>query len=111
MLTLKVFDLTNVDMDMVFVATLLIVGLVQVGTLLMIGRGMVEFFWWVKLDPDDYVLPLLSALGDLIGTGILVAAFTILTQWGRMHAEDDGGGAVSPTDGNGLARRLVLGYS
>ena len=88
MLSVSVFDLGTVDMTLIFVGTIVLVGMIQVAILLAVARGMVEVFWKFKLDPDDYVLPLLSALGDLIGTGILVGAFNILAQLGYIHAQD-----------------------
>jgi cation transporter-like permease len=32
---------------------------------------MVAFFWRNQLDPDDHVIPLLTAVGDVLGTGLL----------------------------------------
>lgn len=39
---------------------------------------MVKLFWQYELEPDDYVIPLLSAIGDIFGTGLLVSALYVL---------------------------------
>ena len=45
--------------------------------MLLIARGMVTFFWRMQLDPDDHVIPLLSALGDVLGTGLLATVLCV----------------------------------
>lgn len=90
LVSVEVFDLGSIDMTVVFICTILLVGMSQVGLLLTLARGIVDLLWSYKLDPDDYALPLLAALGDLIGTGLLVGAFQILNQLGYIQAEDVG---------------------
>ena len=46
--------------------------------LFFIGKWLVDFFWNRGCDPDNYVLPYLTAFGDLIGTGLLALAFYLL---------------------------------
>ena len=78
LVSLEIFDLGKIEISLIFVAAIVIVGMVQVAILLGAARAMVAFFWSFKLDPDDFVLPLLTALGDVVGTGILVGAFYFL---------------------------------
>ena len=50
---------------------------VQVAVMLLIARGMVAFFWRHQLDPDDHVIPLLTAVGDVLGTAFLAAVLYV----------------------------------
>lgn len=43
---------------------------------------MVHYMWRKALDPDHAAIPYLTALGDLIGTGLLAATFLILAAVG-----------------------------
>ena len=46
--------------------------------MLLIARGMVSFFWKHQLDPDDHVIPLLTAAGDVIGTALLALVLYVV---------------------------------
>ena len=59
----------------------------QVSILLYVGHVMLHAMWRKKIDPDNSASPLLTALGDLLGTGFLALAFVILYQLG--HREVD----------------------
>ncbi|KGL76269.1 Solute carrier family 41 member 1, partial [Tinamus guttatus] len=50
----------------------------QVLILLYIADWMVHWMWGRDLDPDNFSIPYLTALGDLIGTGLLALSFHIL---------------------------------
>jgi len=39
---------------------------------------LVHWLWLNKIDPDNSAIPYLTALGDLLGTGLLAVAFLIL---------------------------------
>lgn len=73
-------SLTPVFLPIYLVATLL-----QVAVLLYIAHIMIHLMWRWKIDPDNSAIPLLTALGDLIGTGLLTAAFYFYTQ---IHTPD-----------------------
>ncbi|KAL1935025.1 hypothetical protein VTP01DRAFT_4165 [Rhizomucor pusillus] len=49
---------------------------------LKIGKMMTLAFWKLGYDPDNYVIPYLTASIDVIGTAMLVAAFAWLTSSG-----------------------------
>ncbi|KAJ0029722.1 hypothetical protein NQD34_004719, partial [Periophthalmus magnuspinnatus] len=51
---------------------------IQVVLLLCIAEYMVHCLWRRQKDPDSYSIPYLTALGDLLGTGLLSLAFVIL---------------------------------
>lgn len=47
--------------------------------LLIVTDWLVHFiFWKLGFDPDNIAIPFITALGDLLGTGLLAGAFHIL---------------------------------
>ena len=50
----------------------------QVTVLLFLANWMVHLLWKRGNDPDNFSIPYLTALGDLLGTGLLAIAFQIL---------------------------------
>nr|CAD7402156.1 unnamed protein product [Timema poppensis] len=54
----------------------------RVSFLLFIGHILVHFMWKLKIDPDNAVIPYLTSIGDLAGSGILVMGFIFLTRIG-----------------------------
>ncbi|KAI8357970.1 hypothetical protein B0O80DRAFT_271566 [Mortierella sp. GBAus27b] len=55
-----------------------IVALCLVVISLVMARWITHLFWKWGYDPDNYVLPILTSLIDVIGTGLLVLAFWAL---------------------------------
>eukprot|EP01135_Chromosphaera_perkinsii_P010101 Nk52_evm26s2011 gene=Nk52_evmTU26s2011 len=71
-----------------FVCMYLLCAELQVILLFLIAKFLVNFFWKRGCDPDNYVLPYLTAFGDLIGTLLLVLGFNILWKlWGDGDAD------------------------
>ncbi|XP_041747986.1 solute carrier family 41 member 1 [Coregonus clupeaformis] len=58
-----------------FVCLYLCAALLQVVILLYVADLMVCWMWRQGLDPDNYSIPYLTALGDLLGTGFLALSF------------------------------------
>ncbi|XP_028855199.1 LOW QUALITY PROTEIN: solute carrier family 41 member 1-like [Denticeps clupeoides] len=56
--------------------------LLQVVILLYVADLLVRVVWRWRLDPDNFCIPFLTALGDLLGTGLLALTFrlNLLTQ-------------------------------
>lgn len=52
--------------------------LLQVVILLYVAHCMIQRMWKCGIDPDNSAIPYLTALGDLLGTGLLALAFQIL---------------------------------
>ena len=50
----------------------------QVAVLLFICNWLVHILWKFKKDPDNYSIPYLTALGDLLGTALLAVDFYLL---------------------------------
>ena len=55
----------------------------QVCLLLHFCRLLVPFLWSHGTDPDSAAIPYLTALGDLLGGGLLALAFVLLTLAGQ----------------------------
>lgn len=61
-----------------FVCFYLLAGFIQVSILLFLCNWLVHLLWKWKKDPDNYSIPYLTALGDLLGTALLALAFHLL---------------------------------
>uniref|UniRef100_A0A8C5H3W6 Solute carrier family 41 member n=1 Tax=Gouania willdenowi TaxID=441366 RepID=A0A8C5H3W6_GOUWI len=61
-----------------FTACYLFAALIQVGILLYVADLIVRLMWRRSLDPDNFSIPYLTALGDLLGTGFLALCFHCL---------------------------------
>ncbi|OQR71578.1 solute carrier family 41 member 1-like [Tropilaelaps mercedesae] len=68
-----------------FIVFYLSATLVQVGFLLYVARCMVYFMWRRAIDPDNAAIPLLTALGDLVGIALL--AIVLLMARRGLHQE------------------------
>ncbi|CAL8324914.1 unnamed protein product [Merluccius merluccius] len=58
-----------------FSACYLTAALLQVAILLYVADLIVRMMWRRSLDPDNFSIPYLTALGDLLGTGFLALCF------------------------------------
>ncbi|KAM9758741.1 LOW QUALITY PROTEIN: solute carrier family 41 member 1-like [Menidia menidia] len=61
-----------------FIICYLSAATLQVVVLLHVAVLMVRWLWRRRLDPDSYSIPYLTALGDLLGTGLLALSFRII---------------------------------
>lgn len=57
----------------------------QILTLLYIAHVITHAFWKCKIDPDTSTIPYLTALGDLFGSSLLLAAFFFLRAIGHEY--------------------------
>ncbi|KAG7477722.1 hypothetical protein MATL_G00072690 [Megalops atlanticus] len=71
----------------VFIAFYLAAALLQVLILLYLADWMVHWMWGRGMDPDNFSIPYLTALGDLLGTGFLALCFHILWLIGDRDAD------------------------
>ncbi|XP_041439812.1 solute carrier family 41 member 1 isoform X2 [Xenopus laevis] len=62
----------------IFMVFYMTAALLQVLVLLYIADWMVHWMWGRGMDPDNFSIPYLTALGDLLGTGLLALSFHIL---------------------------------
>ncbi|XP_061687838.1 solute carrier family 41 member 1-like isoform X3 [Syngnathoides biaculeatus] len=65
-------------MTAVFIICYLSSALLQVAILLHVANLMVRWLWQRGLDPDNFSIPYLTALGDLLGTGFLALSFRLI---------------------------------
>ncbi|XP_066158399.1 solute carrier family 41 member 1-like isoform X2 [Euwallacea fornicatus] len=61
-----------------FIASYLTVSTVQLLILLYSAHLMVHTLWKFKIDPDNFAIPYLTAMGDLLGSTLLLLAFIFL---------------------------------
>lgn len=61
-----------------FVLAYLCVGVIQLMLLLYIAHILIHTMWKYKIDPDNSAIPYMTALGDLMGTSLLLVAFMLL---------------------------------
>ncbi|XP_073323846.1 solute carrier family 41 member 1-like isoform X2 [Pagrus major] len=65
-------------MTPIFIICYLSAALLQVVILLYVASLMVQWLWRRGLDPDNFSIPYLTALGDLLGTGFLALSFRLI---------------------------------
>ncbi|KAG8007395.1 Solute carrier family 41 member 3 [Nibea albiflora] len=65
-------------MTPIFIICYLSAALLQVVLLLYMASLMVQWLWRRGLDPDNFSIPYLTALGDLLGTGFLALSFRLI---------------------------------
>lgn len=53
--------------------------------LLFIAHVMIHAMWRYKIDPDSSSIPYLTALGDLLGSSLLLLAFVFLRYIGKEY--------------------------
>ncbi|XP_034287430.1 solute carrier family 41 member 3 isoform X3 [Pantherophis guttatus] len=75
---IHLFEGGHTAITLTFVAFYLTAALLQVGILLYMADIIVRLTWRKGLDPDNYSIPYLTALGDLLGTGFLAVCFYLL---------------------------------
>ncbi|XP_046405170.1 solute carrier family 41 member 1-like [Ischnura elegans] len=76
--TISCLQAGHTTLTPIFVVIYLIAALIQVFLLLFLAHVMVHWMWTRKIDPDNSAIPYLTALGDLLGTGLLAIAFKVL---------------------------------
>ncbi|KAI8070520.1 hypothetical protein BC940DRAFT_317832 [Gongronella butleri] len=81
------FDMGSLDYNFWFFITYLIVSLICTFFCLKVGKWMTLAFWKMGYDPDNYVIPYLTATIDAVGTILLVATFSLLTNSGANNME------------------------
>lgn len=77
----------HTSLTTVFIAFYMTAALLQVLILLYLADWMVNWMWGRGMDPDNFSIPYLTALGDLLGTGFLALCFHILWLIGDRDAD------------------------
>ncbi|KAM4794731.1 solute carrier family 41 member 1 [Rhinophrynus dorsalis] len=68
----------HTTLTLIFMVFYMMAALLQVLVLLYIADWMVHWMWGRGMDPDNFSIPYLTALGDLLGTGLLALSFHVL---------------------------------
>ncbi|KAI9278076.1 hypothetical protein BY458DRAFT_74892 [Sporodiniella umbellata] len=82
MFIIWVFNLGQLHYNFWFFVSFFLVSMLSAWISLKIGKYMTLAFWKMGYDPDNYVIPYLTACIDVIGTILLVASFAGLTNSG-----------------------------
>ncbi|CDQ75701.1 unnamed protein product [Oncorhynchus mykiss] len=73
--TISLLQGGHTALTVTFIVCYLSAALLQVGILLYVADLIVRLMWRRSLDPDNFSIPYLTALGDLLGTGFLALVF------------------------------------
>ncbi|XP_034962379.1 solute carrier family 41 member 3 isoform X3 [Zootoca vivipara] len=76
--TIHFFQAGHTALTFTFVSFYLMAAVLQVAILLYLADILVRLFWRKGLDPDNYSIPYLTALGDVLGTGFLALCFHLV---------------------------------
>lgn len=76
--TIRTLQGSQASISPPFVCCYLCAALLQVALLLYLADVMVRLMWRRGLDPDNFSIPYLTALGDLLGTGLLALCFHLV---------------------------------
>ncbi|OBZ86976.1 Solute carrier family 41 member 2 [Choanephora cucurbitarum] len=82
MLIIWAFSLGQLQYNAWFFFSYFLISMICTWICLRIGKYMTLAFWKMGYDPDNYVIPYLTASIDVIGTILLVCCFRILTDSG-----------------------------
>ncbi|KAI8990253.1 hypothetical protein BDB01DRAFT_501420 [Pilobolus umbonatus] len=82
MFILWVFDMGKLNYTIWFFLAYFLVTMISTWICLKIAKYMTHYFWSLGYDPDNYVIPYLTASIDVIGTILLVGTFIVLTNTG-----------------------------
>ncbi|KAG5463426.1 MAG: hypothetical protein BJ554DRAFT_7652 [Olpidium bornovanus] len=77
LLVTHLLGIGHVHVDLSFFALYMAASLVLSAIMLFLAERMTLAFWRRGCDPDNCVLPLLTALGDVFGTALLVIVFAV----------------------------------
>ncbi|XP_038667943.1 solute carrier family 41 member 3-like [Scyliorhinus canicula] len=75
--TIDFIQAGHIPVTIIFTLFYLIAALIQVALLLYVADLIVRVTWRIGLDPDNFSIPYLTAIGDLLGTGFLALCFLI----------------------------------
>uniref|UniRef100_A0A0M3I8V2 Divalent cation transporter n=1 Tax=Ascaris lumbricoides TaxID=6252 RepID=A0A0M3I8V2_ASCLU len=87
-MTIIFVSIRSAPVSIPFITAYLTVALVQVIVLLYLCQLMVRAMWRCKVDPDNSAIPILTALGDLLGTALLAAAFICLNRLSAVNINE-----------------------
>ncbi|KAK0425723.1 hypothetical protein QR680_009344 [Steinernema hermaphroditum] len=75
---LVIVYVAGLSLDLFFLSSYLTAALLQVLALLFVCQFLVRLLWGYNVDPDSASIPLLTALGDLLGIALLTTTFFLV---------------------------------
>ncbi|KAG2236087.1 hypothetical protein INT48_006103 [Thamnidium elegans] len=82
MIIIWAFAMGQLQYNFWFFFSYFVISMICTWICLKIGKVMTLAFWKMGYDPDNYVIPYLTASIDVIGTILLVSVFSVLTSTG-----------------------------
>lgn len=80
--TISLLQFGHTTLTPTFLVFYVLAAVLQIWILLHTAHWMIHFMWKQSVDPDNSAIPYLTALGDLLGGGLLALAFEILNLLG-----------------------------
>ncbi|CAB4056875.1 SLC41A [Lepeophtheirus salmonis] len=80
--TISLLQAGHTSPTIMFLLAYLSASIIQIFILLHTAQWLINWMWKRKVDPDNSAIPYLTALGDLLGTGLLAISFEILYIFG-----------------------------
>ncbi|XP_015782128.1 solute carrier family 41 member 2 [Tetranychus urticae] len=77
---------TGFEITILFFSIYLVFAIFQVALLLYFAHNLVTLLWRNGTDPDNFSIPILTALGDFLGTAFLLIVFILLSMAGDINA-------------------------
>lgn len=84
---IRLLNAGHTSLTFLFLVIYLTAALLQVTVLLYTAHCLIHWMWRWRIDPDNSAIPYLTALGDLLGTALLAAAFQLLYVLGEVEAQ------------------------
>jgi len=81
------FDIGHVNLSWSFSITYLFVSIICVAFTLILSKKLTLWLWHNEYDPDNYSLPYITAIVDVVGTGLLAFSYWGLSEIG-LHVEN-----------------------
>ncbi|XP_035238052.1 solute carrier family 41 member 1-like [Anguilla anguilla] len=85
--TISSMQAGHTTLTSIFIGFYMAAALLQVLLLLYLADWMVHWMWRRGMNPDNFSIPYLTALGDLLGTGFLALCFHVLWLIGDRDAD------------------------
>lgn len=76
--TISFLQFGHTSVTPIFVVVYICAAVIQIWILLHTAHWMIHLMWKHSIDPDNSAIPYLTALGDLLGGGLLALTFEIL---------------------------------
>lgn len=77
-ITISLLQFGHTTITPIFLLFYILAAVLQIWILLHTAHWMIHLMWKKSVDPDNSAIPYLTALGDLLGGGLLAMAFEFL---------------------------------